>query len=130
MRRNTPGATGWWLPPPESGPQASEAENHVVFSGLSSFGELKSHLERVKPLTLPVFYLIAMNRRDSAALIQFKLKNILNSISRETIVCQRCIFNHVFRVMYRWLKNLLIFILLLRTLIIENNSSSGGFSVL
>jgi hypothetical protein len=29
--------------------------------------------------------------------------------------------------MYFWLKNLLIFILLLRTIPIENNSSSGGF---
>ncbi|CUW96715.1 hypothetical protein AGR1B_Cc90050 [Agrobacterium fabacearum S56] len=57
------------------------------------------------------------------------MKNTLNSIAHGTIVCQRCIFNHVFQVMYLWLKNLLIFILLLRTLPIENNSSSGGFSV-
>ncbi|CUX49470.1 hypothetical protein AGR6A_Cc80347 [Agrobacterium sp. NCPPB 925] len=58
------------------------------------------------------------------------MKNTLNSISQETIVCQLGIFNHVSQGMYLWLKNLLIFILLLRTLTIESNSSSGGLSVL
>lgn len=64
------------------------------------------------------------------ASIEFKLKNTLNSSSQGTIVCQLGIFNHVSQRMYLWLKNLLIFISLLRTLTIESNSSSGGLSVL
>ncbi|CUX31066.1 hypothetical protein AGR7B_Cc50253 [Agrobacterium deltaense RV3] len=47
------------------------------------------------------------------------MKNTLNSISSATIVYQLCILNHVSQVMYLWLKNLLIFILLLRTLLLR-----------